>query len=162
MERFELEPTLKEEIRARVLGGGFMKLVQTVRRNGENFRISLRPVEIGGAKKFQAEMVDDGLVQVKNLSADAVAEGLEEILAQRGARDLHLMTAKGDLHLRVTKKGRAHVSRSAEMARVVTVLPARIAEGVGQGRGTREEGGDADGDSRFCRLCGTSAAVDLA
>ena len=123
MERFELEPTLKEEIRARVLGGGFMKLVQTVRRNGENFRISLRPVEIGGAKKFQAEMVDDGLVQVKNLSADAVAEGLEEILAQRGARDLHLMTAKGDLHLRVTKKGRAHVSRSAEMARVVTVQP---------------------------------------
>lgn len=123
MERFELDPKLKEEIRARVLGEGFMKLVQTVRRNGQTFRISMRPVEIGGERKFQAEMTDDGQVQVKNMSANAAAEGLEEIIAQRGARDLHLMTATGDLHLRVTKKGRAHVSRSAEMARTVTVLP---------------------------------------
>ena len=123
MERFELEPKLKEEIRARVLGEGFMKLVQTVRRNGKVFRISMRPVEIGGERKFQAEMTDDGQVQVKNLSANAAAEGLEEIIAQRGARDLHLMTAKGDLHLRVTKKGHAHVSRSAEMDRTVTVQP---------------------------------------
>ncbi len=123
MERFELEPELKEEIRARVLGEGFMKIVQTVRRNGKVFRISMRPVEIGGERKFQAEMTDDGQVQVKNLSASAAAEGLEEIIVQRGARDLHLMTATGDLHLRVTKKGRAHVSRSAEMARTVTVQP---------------------------------------
>ena len=123
MDRFELDPKLKEEIRARVLGEGFMKLVQTVRRNGQTFRISMRPVEIGGERKFQAEMTDDGQVQVKNLSANAAAEGLEEIIAQRGARDLHLMTATGDVHLRVTKKGRAHVSRSAEMARTVTVLP---------------------------------------
>ncbi len=77
MERFELEPKLKEEIRARVLGEGFMKLVQTVRRNGKVFRISMRPVEIGGERKFQAEMTDDGQVQVKNLSANAAAEGLE-------------------------------------------------------------------------------------
>ncbi len=123
MERFELEPKLKEEIRARVLGEGFMKLVQTVRRNGSTFKIALRPVEIGGEKKFQAEMTDDGRVQVKNLTANAAAEGLEEIIAQRGARDLHLMTATGDLHMRVTKKGHVMVSRSAEMARVATVKP---------------------------------------
>ncbi len=123
MERFDLEPELKEEIRARVLGEGFMKLVQTVRRNGKTFRISLRPVALGGERKFQAEMTDDGQVQVKNLSPQAAAEGLEEIIAQRGARDLHLMTATGDLHLRVTRKGRAHVSRSAEMSRVVTIPP---------------------------------------
>lgn len=123
MERFELEPQLCEEIRARVLGEGFMKLVQTVRRNGKTFRIALRPVAIGGERKFQAEMTDDGQVQVKNLSHQAAAEGLEEIIAQRGARDLHLMTATGDLHVRVTRKGRAHVSRSAEMNREVAVLP---------------------------------------
>ena len=123
MEKFELDPKLKEEIRARVLGEGFMKLVQTVRRNGETFRISMRPVEIGGDRKFQAEMTDGGQVQVKNLDANAAAEGLEEILAQRGARDLHLMTATGDLHMRMTKKGHAHVSRSAEMDRTVTVQP---------------------------------------
>ena len=123
MERFELEPELKEEIRARVLGEGFMKIVQTVRRNGKSFKIALRPVEIGGERKFQAEMTDDGQVQVKNFDANAAAAGLEEIIEQRGAREMHLMTAKGDLHVRVTRKGRALVTRSAEMDRVVTVRP---------------------------------------
>ena len=123
MERFELDPKLKEEIRARVLGEGFMKIVQTVRRNGKQFKIAMRPVEIGGVKKFQAEMTDDGQVQVKNLDMNAAAEGLEEIIAQRGAREMHLMTAKGDLHMRVTKKGHVMVTRSAEMDRVVAVQP---------------------------------------
>jgi hypothetical protein len=123
MERFGLDEKLREELRARVLGEGFMKLVQSVRRNGRTFRISVRPVEIGGEKKFQAEMVDDGTVRVKNFDANGIVPGLEEILDQRGARDLHLMTATGDVHVRVTKKGRAHVSRSAEMARVAVVQP---------------------------------------
>jgi len=123
MEKYELEPKLKEEIRARVLGEGFMKIVQSVRRNGKQFKIAMRPVEIGGEKKFQAEMTDEGQVQVKNLSVNAAAEGLEEMIAQKGAREMHLMTAKGDLHVRVTKKGHILVSRSAEMDRVVTVKP---------------------------------------
>lgn len=123
MEKFELEPKLKEEVRARTLGAGFMKLVQTVRRNGRQFKIALRPVEIGGERKFQAEMTDDGQVQVKNLDANAAANGLEEIIAQKGARDLHLMTATGDLHIRVTKKGHVLVSRSAELSRVALAQP---------------------------------------
>lgn len=123
MDRFELDPAIKEEIRARVLGEGFMKIVQTVRRGGKPFRIAMRPVEIGGERKFQAEMNDDGRVMVKNFSIDAAAEGLEQILNQRGARDLHLMTSTGDLHLRVTKKGKQLVSRSAEMSRVAVVRP---------------------------------------
>ena len=123
MERFELEPKLKEELRARVLGEGFMKLVQVVRRNGKTFKIALRPVEIGGERKFQAEMTDDGQVQVKNLTVSAAAEGLEEIIAQRGARDLHVMTSSGDLHMRVTKKGHVMVTRSAEMNRPVVLQP---------------------------------------
>jgi len=123
MERGELDEALAEEIRSRVLGEGFMKIVQTVRRNGKTFRISMRPVSIGGEVRYQAEMVDDGQVQVKNFDANGAAEGLEEIIAQRGARDLHLMTAKGDLHVRVTKKGHVMASRSAEMDRVATVMP---------------------------------------
>ena len=123
MEKFELEPKLKEEVRARTFGEGFMKLVQTVRRNGRQFKIALRPVEIGGVRKFQAEMTDDGQVQVKNLDAKGAAEGLEEIIAQKGARDLHLLTATGDLHVRVTKKGHVLVSRSAELARVAVTQP---------------------------------------
>ena len=123
MDRFELEDSLKEEIRARTLGDGFMKLVQTVRRNGKTFKIAMRPVEIGGEKRFQAEMTDEGQVRVKNFDANGAAEGLEEIIAQRGARDLHLMTASGDLHVRVTKKGHVLVSRSAEMERLAEVRP---------------------------------------
>lgn len=123
MEKFELEESLKEEIRAGVLGGGFMKIVQSVRRGGEQFRISIRPVEIGGERRFQAEMTDAGQVTVKNFDADGIADGLEELISQKGARDLHLMTAKGDLHIRVTKKGHVLVSRSAEMNRAVELRP---------------------------------------
>ena len=123
MEKHELDESLKEEIRARVLGEGFMKLVQTVRRGGKTFKIAMRPVEIGGERKYQAEMTDDRDVRAKNFDANGAAEGLEEIIAQRGARDLHLMTAKGDLHVRVTKKGHVLVSRSAEMDRVAVVKP---------------------------------------
>ncbi len=123
MERGELDAALAEEIRARVLGEGFMKIVQTVRRNGKTFRISMRPVSIGGEVRYQAEMVDDGQVRVKNFDTNAAAEGLEEIIAQKGARDLHLLTAKGDLHVRVTRKGHVMATRSAEMDRVVKVQP---------------------------------------
>ena len=123
MERFELEPKLADEIRARVMGEGFMKIVQTVRRNGKLFKIVMRPVEIGGRRKFQAEMTDEGQVRVKNFDAAGAAQGLEEIIAQKGAREMHLMTATGDLHVRVTKKGHVLVSRSAEMDRTVAVQP---------------------------------------
>lgn len=123
MERFELESKLKEEIRSRVLGDGFMRISQSVRRNGQSFKIAIRPVEIGGVRKFQAEMTDDGQVRVKNFDANGITGGLEEIIDQKGARELHLMTAKGDLHVRVTKKGHVLVSRSAEMNREVVVQP---------------------------------------
>lgn len=123
MERFELDQSLQEEIRSSVFGEGFMKIVQSVRRNGKSFKIAMRPVDIGGRSLFQAEMTDDGQVRVKNFEIDDARDGLEEIIAQRGARDLHLMTAKGDLHVRVTKKGRVLVSRSGAMDREVVVKP---------------------------------------
>ena len=122
-ERFELEDSLKEEIRAKVFGEGFMKIVQTVRRGGSQFKIAVRPVEIGGERRYQAEMTDDGQVRVKNFDTDGLSEGIEEIMAQKGARELHLMTAKGDLHVRVTRKGRVLVSRSADMDRKVELQP---------------------------------------
>lgn len=123
MEKFELEDSLKDEIRAGVFGDGFMKIVQSVRRGGSQFKISIRPVEIGGEKRFQAEMTEDGRVSVKNFDSDVIADGLEEIIGQKGARDLHLMTATGDLHVRVTKKGHVLASRSAPMDRKVVLKP---------------------------------------
>jgi len=123
MDRFELDPKLADEIRSRVFGEGFIKIVQSVRRNGKTFRIAMRPVEIGGERRFQAEMTDDGHVQVKNFAVQGAADGLEEIISQPGAREMHLITSSGDLHVRVTKKGRALVSRSAAMERVAEVRP---------------------------------------
>ena len=123
MEKGALDAQLAEEIRGRVLGEGFMKIVQTVRRNGQTFRISMRPVVLGDEMRYQAEMVDGGQVRVKNLDANGAAEGLEEIIAQKGARDLHLMTASGDLHVRVTRKGHVMATRSAAMDRAVKVQP---------------------------------------
>ena len=93
MEKYELEDSLKEEIRSRTLGEGFIKLVQSVRRGGGRFRISLRPVEIGGVRKYQAEMSEGRDVQVKNFDANGAAEGVEEIIAQKklpGVRDMVL------------------------------------------------------------------------
>ena len=123
MEKFELDERLQAEIRDGVFGGDFMKLVQSVRRGGEQFKISLRPVLIGGVKKFQAEMTDNGQVQVKNLTREEAVEGLDEIIGQKGARDLHLMCGHGDLHVRVTRKGRVAVSRSAKLDRKAEVMP---------------------------------------
>lgn len=123
MERFELESALKDEIRARVFGDGFIKLVQSVRRGGESFRISLRPVMLGGEKKFQAESAEGRNLQVRNLDRQDAEAGLEEIIAQKGAREMHLICGDGDLHVWVTRKGHALVSRSAKMAREVKVMP---------------------------------------
>ncbi len=123
MEKFELDESLAEEIRVRVFGEGFMKLVQSVRRGGASFKISLRPVLIGGRKRFQAEMVDEGQTQVKNFDEKDARDALEEIIAQMGARELHLITATGDLHVRVTKKGRVMASRSAPMERKTAIQP---------------------------------------
>ena len=111
-----LPDALCEEIRARVFGPGFIRLTQTLAREGKPFRISLRPVRLKGQALFQAEMRDGTQAQTRNLSEPAARKGLEEILAQRGKRELHLVTAEGDLHVRVTKKGRPLVSRGKPKA----------------------------------------------
>ena len=123
MDRFELDGRLKDEIRARVFGDGFMKLVQSVRRGGKPFRISIRPVMIGAEMKYQAEMSDESGVQVKNFDRAGIADGLEKVIAQKGARDLHVMCANGDIHVRVTRKGRVTATRSAELSRKAEVMP---------------------------------------
>jgi hypothetical protein len=125
MARTELPEGLAEEIRRRVLvEPGFMKVTQVVRRGGGTFRVSLRPVVIKGENRYQGEMTDEGRTQVKNFDGEGAASGLEKMLAQTGPRELHLMTASGDLHVRITKKGKVLESRSGKMARAVDEQPA--------------------------------------
>ena len=111
-----LPEALAEEIRTRVFGPGFIRLTQTLTREGRPFRISLRPVRVKGEALTQAEMRDGAQSQTRNLSEPAARKGLEEILAQRGKRELHLVTAEGDLHVRVTQRGRPLVSRGRPKA----------------------------------------------
>ena len=124
MARTELPEGLAEEIRRRVFAEpGFMKVTQVVRRGGATFRVSLRPVVIKDEKRFQGEMTDGGRTQVKNFDAEGAGRGLEEMLAQTGPRELHLVTAAGDLHVRITKKGKVLESRSGKMERAVEEQP---------------------------------------
>lgn len=106
-----LPEELAEEIRTRVFGEGFIRLTQSLTRDGAPFRISLRPVRLKGEVFMQAEMCDNGRTQVRNLSDNAARKGLEDILRQPGKRDLHVISTAGDLHIRVTKKGKPLVSR---------------------------------------------------
>jgi len=106
-----LPEELRDELRRRVFAPGFIRLTQSLSRGGKPFRISLRPVRIKGETLFQAEMDDAGRVQVRNLTEGPARKGLEDILSQTGKRDLHLVAADGDLHVRITKKGRPLVAR---------------------------------------------------
>jgi len=124
MARTDLPDALAGEIRRRVFDEpGFMKVTQVVRKGGNTFRVSLRPVVIKGEKRFQGEMTDEGQTKVKNFDLDGARDGLEEMIAQTGPRELHLITSSGDLHVRVTKKGKALESRSGKMERVVDEEP---------------------------------------
>ena len=125
MSRTDLSIELATEIRTRVFTEkGWMKITQVVRRGGALFRISLRPLTIKGEKKYQGEMTDNGRITVKNFDLPAAHKGLEDILEQTGPRELHLITASGDLHVRVTRKGKTLVSRSLPMAREIEDAPA--------------------------------------
>jgi hypothetical protein len=125
MSRAELPKKLVDEIRQRVFNADeFLKITQVIRRGGGVFKVSLRPVVIRGERLFQGEMTDEGRTQVKNFSAESAEAGLREMLEQSGARDLHLVTASGDLHIRVTKKGKVLESRSAAISRPVAAAPA--------------------------------------
>jgi hypothetical protein len=124
MARTDLQVELAEEIRRRVFTeDGFMKITQVVRRGGGVFRVSLRPVVIKGEKLYQGEMTDEGRTTVKNFDLEAAKKGLEDMLEQTGPRELHLLTAAGDLHVRMTRKGKALESRSAKMDRSVEDAP---------------------------------------
>lgn len=116
---------LADEIRQRVFDmPGFMHLTQVVRRGGRLGRVGLRPVQLKAGRCLQAETIEDGRTTVRNFDAVAATVALDEILTQHGARELHLVTAAGDLHVRVTRKGKILISRSKALARAaVEALP---------------------------------------
>ncbi|MEI8243096.1 MAG: SAM-dependent methyltransferase [bacterium] len=123
--RTALAEELAAEVRRRVFDEpGLMRLTQVARRGGTVKRTSLRPLQLKGVRQFQVETAEGGRVSVRNLEAPDAVPVVERLLDQKGARELHLVTASGDLHIRVTRKGKELVSRSKPLAREVDESPA--------------------------------------
>ena len=123
--RTALAEELAVEIRRRIFDEpGLMRLTQVARRGGQVKRTSLRPIQLKGVRQFQVETVEDGRVTMRNLELVDAVPVVEKLLAQTGAREMHLVTASGDLHARITRKGKALVSRSKPLAREVVEAPA--------------------------------------
>jgi hypothetical protein len=138
---------LADEIRRRVLEEpGLVRLTQVSRSGGRSCRISLRPVMLRGERLWQEERVREGRTAVRNLDAAAAAKALQRLLDERGARELHLVTAAGDLHARGTRKGRLLVSRSRPQERDVAAAPAHDR--------AKEQPLDAFDSSAFLRVTG--------
>lgn len=116
--RGSLESELAAEILRRAFDEpGCMRLTCVTRGGHQTAKSSLRPVVLRGERVWQHERVRDGRTTVRNLDAVAARSQLDAMLAERGARELHLVTASGDLHVRVTRKGRQLVSRSRVLER---------------------------------------------
>ena len=118
-EDFELESRtalpveLVEEFRRRVLQEpGCVKLTLVRHRGLGPQRESLKPVLLKGEIQWQSEQFNGKQVMVQNhKSGEDAASALDAMLAETGAREYHLTASTGDLHVRVTKKGKALVSR---------------------------------------------------
>ena len=111
--RTALDAVLLAEFRQRILDTGeWMRLTLVRHQGGGAGRESLRPLLIRDAVCWQAERVQAGRPTVRNLTTrEALAEALERLLQATGPREYHLQSPAGDLHVRVTRKGRTLVSR---------------------------------------------------
>ena len=116
--RTALDEALAEEFRRRVLAEpGCVKFTMTRHQGLGPQRESLKPVLLRGETVWQEEQFNGKQVVVHNHAAGADAEeALERLLDATGAREYHLTAKTGDLHVRITRKGRALVSRGKPQA----------------------------------------------
>ena len=73
-------------------------------------KVSLRPVEIGGQRQMQLAYSAGKRHITKNLAGPALHEELDALLAM-GFANLSAQMTTGDINIRITKKGKALVSR---------------------------------------------------
>ena len=111
--RTTLDASLQAEFRQRILeADAWLRLTLVRHQGGGAVRESLRPILIRDAVCWQAEQVQAGRTTVRNLNArEALAGELGRLLLATGPREYHLQSPDGDLHVRVTRKGRMLVSR---------------------------------------------------
>lgn len=112
--RTSLDPSLANELRQRSLDPSDCIRLSLVRHSGLGpSKLSFRPLSLSGRPVWQLEQTNGKQISVQNFSPGPEAEAaLNSLLSSTGAREYHLTAAKGDLHVRITRKGHCLVSRS--------------------------------------------------
>ena len=75
-------------------------------------KIVARPVELKSGHQVQVTFTGDGKSVVKNFAGPEWGRQLDKMLAQQFTQ-IHVQTSAGDLHLRITRKGRVLISKGA-------------------------------------------------
>jgi hypothetical protein len=102
-------------VRDAATGAAFRRLTLSAPANSsdaEREKIIARPVEIQSGRQIQVTFSGKGKSEVKNFEGPEWSRQLDEMLAQRFTQ-IHVQTSKGDLHIRITRKGRVLISKGA-------------------------------------------------
>lgn len=91
---------------------GAIRFTCVTRRGGKVEKTSIHPVTIQGESLWQCERFVDRRATARNFDREAARRFAANLLDTNGPREMHLVTADGDIHVRVTRKGHALVSRS--------------------------------------------------
>jgi len=124
--RTALDEALQAEFRQRILETtDWQRFTLARHRRGRGAgRESLRPLMIRDAVCWQLERVDAGRTTVSNIATiTELTEALERLLQETGPREYHLQSTSGDLHVRVTRKGRTLVARGQAQTGAAPVAP---------------------------------------
>jgi len=108
-----------EEYRARVRAevleeATFLRLTATGKVGRHDVpwvKVAVRPVLVRGRKRMQFSYFDGKKDITKNFAAAKVAEKLEDLLSLPFSQ-IHVQSTSGDLHVRITKKGRTLIGRA--------------------------------------------------
>lgn len=112
--RTALDPKIREELDHALRGrmDGIVRFTMVRHQGLGPKKESFRPVLIGAGRFWQHEEYRGRQVVAKNLREEEFAAAAGRLLDATGAREYHLVAASGDIHVRVTRKGRTLVSRS--------------------------------------------------
>jgi len=96
----------------------FLRLTMTGATRGAEspwVKVVVRPVLVRGQRRLQLSYFDEKKDTTRNFSGDAALAKLDEALAMPFSQ-FHVQSTTGDLHVRITKKGRAIIGRGRPSA----------------------------------------------
>ena len=91
----------------------FLRLTLSKKRGADStpwIKVSLRPILIRGQRKIQVSYFDGKKDISKNVAEAELLSRLDELLALPFTQ-LHVQSTTGDIHIRITRKGKAQVKR---------------------------------------------------